>query len=720
MKHLLLFYFLVFGLLSCSEDSSIKESQKSEIIIDSNIITNGLSFSSNEGQCSISFTVNDDWNLSIANTASGSLWCIASEYSGSKGKVTVTFSVTENTAYENRSVAVTIKSGTITKTFTITQKNADALLLTNDKFEIGKNGGIIEIEVKSNIDYEIEILENAKEWIEDLSSRSLVSHKHRFNISTSDEAKIREGHICFKSGDKKEYVRIYQSGEPALLLSQKEYYLDKNDTIISVDIKSNFKYGVIMPDVDWIIDLSSSRGMSSHTLKYQVIANDNYENREAQIVFYDKDSSLSDTLRIYQSGEPALLLSQKEYYLDKNDTIISVDIKSNFEYGVIMPDVDWIIDLSSSRGMSSRTLKYQVIANNNYENREAQIVFYDKDSLLSDTLRIYQQGNIEMIPLIGNLSIHPAGVALQYTGVSSFSDFFEAKYDKEICKAIYSKFEDVFDFILFLYNTSGEEFSYGGFSYPVNIDIKGIGCENINTSASYGSSGKLKGINHLTLRTSIFSAGPFLHELAHYWGAAFIGQEHATVHGSYETPIHWGTSDINGILGGFDYSTLERNVDGNPNKYRASCDRAKEWGYDGFSQELSSGYFAPLELYLMGLLPSSDVPDMHVFKDVKIENETWGDGTFYANSEITYTIEDFITRYGVRQPDYQSSQKDFRALVVVVTDKPVSREHWSLIQSDILKQEKQGEVNDKYQSNFWEATGGRATLTLSGIDKFLK
>ena len=360
MRNLLLF-FLVFGLLSCSEDSSIKETQKSEITIDSNIITNGLSFSSNEGQCSISFTVNDDWNLSIANTASGNLWCIASEYSGSKGKVTVTFSVTENTTYENRSVAVTIKSGAIAKTFTITQKSADALLLTSDKFEIGKDGGIIEIEVKSNIDYEIEILENAKEWIDELSSRTLVSHKHRFNISTSDEAKIREGHICFKSGDKKEYVRIYQSGEPALLLSQKEYYLDKNDTIISVDIKSNFEYGVIMPDVDWIIDLSSSRGMSSHTLKYQVIANNNYENREAQIIFYDKDSSLSDTLRIHQ------------------------------------------------------------------------------------------QGNIGMIPLIGNLSMHPAGIALQYTGVSSFSDFFEAKYDKEICKAIYSKFEDAFDFILFLY-----------------------------------------------------------------------------------------------------------------------------------------------------------------------------------------------------------------------------------------------------------------------------
>ena len=38
----------------------------------------------------------------------------------------------------------------------------------------------------------------------------------------------------------------------------------------------------------------------------------------------------------------------------------------------------------------------------------------------------------------------------------------------------------------------------------------------------------------------------------------------------------------------------------------------------------------------------------------------------------------------------------------------------------LLKQEKQGAVNDKRQTNFWEATGGRATLSLSGIDKFLK
>lgn len=435
-----------------------------------------------------------------------------------------------------------------------------------------------------------------------------------------------------------------------------------------------------------------------------------------------EDPSIKEELPIQESQESEIIIdSNDKFEIGQDGGIIEVEVKSNINYEVGIPEnaKNWIEELSN-RSLETHKHRFSVAANDEAKTREAHIVFYDKDSSLSDTLTVCQAGNAEMIPLADNLSMHPAGIALQYTGVSSFYDFFEAKYDKEICKAIYSKFEDVFDFIFFLYNTSGEEFSYGGFSYAVNMDIEGIGHESINISHDYGSGGKLKCINHLTLRTSIFSAGPFLHELVHYWGAVYIGQEYATVNSSYETPAHWGTSDINGVLGGFDYSTLERNVDGTPNKYRASCNRAQEWGFDGFSQELSSGYFAPLELYLMGLLSSDDVPDMHVFKNVKLKNDTWGDGTFYADSEIVYTMDDFIADYGVRVPDYQSSQKDFRALVVVVTDKPVSGDHWSLIQSDILKQEKQGEVNDPYQSNFWEATGGRATLTLSGINEFLK
>ena len=98
------------------------EEVKTEITIDSSIISNGLSFSDAGGEQSISFTTNESWTLSVASTTSGSAWCTTSTTSGTKGSATVKFNIAENTSYDNRNVSVTIKSGTATKTFKITQK----------------------------------------------------------------------------------------------------------------------------------------------------------------------------------------------------------------------------------------------------------------------------------------------------------------------------------------------------------------------------------------------------------------------------------------------------------------------------------------------------------------------------------------------------------------------------------------------------------------------
>ena len=161
------------------EPTPTPEATKSEITIDSSIISNGLSFANDGGEQSVSFTTNKNWTLSVASTTSGATWCTASTTNGTKGNATVKFTVTENTDYEERSVSVTIKSGTTSKTFTITQKSADALLVTTDKYEVDQEGGTIEIEVKANIDYKMEISEKAKDWIKESSSRALTTNKHK-------------------------------------------------------------------------------------------------------------------------------------------------------------------------------------------------------------------------------------------------------------------------------------------------------------------------------------------------------------------------------------------------------------------------------------------------------------------------------------------------------------------------------------------------------------
>jgi len=348
------------------------EEVKTEITIDSGIISNGLSFSSAEGEQSVSFSVNADWTLSIASTTSGTTWCKASATSGSKGTANVKFTVSENTDYEDRNVSVTIKAGTVSKTFTITQKGADAMLVTTTKYEVAQEGGQIEIEVKANIDYKMEISEEAKEWIKESSSRALTTYKHKLDIAMNEDAEKREGEITFKSGDKVETVKVYQAGGAILLLSQNEYNVtDKGDTV-SVDIKSNIDFGVQMSDVDWIIDEASSRGLSSHTLKYVVMANEGYDARSAEIIFYDKNSDLKDTLKVAQAQKDAILVAKNEYTIDAVGGDLKFEINSNVDFEV-SASVDWIKQNTGSRGLETKPLSFTIAENPADETREGLI-----------------------------------------------------------------------------------------------------------------------------------------------------------------------------------------------------------------------------------------------------------------------------------------------------------------------------------------------------------
>lgn len=363
---------------------------KSEITIDSSLISNGLSFTNAGGDQSISFTTNENWTLNIANTTSGATWCTASTSSGTKGSVSVKFTVTENTDYENRSVSVTIKAGTASKTFTITQKSADALLVTTDKYEVGQKGGTIEIEVKANIDYQMEISEAAKDWITESSGRALSTYKHKLDISMNENAEKREGEIIFKSGDKSETVKVYQTGGAILLLSQNECNVsDKGDTI-SVDIKSNIEFGVQMPNVDWISDEASSRGMSSHTFKYIVSPNETYANRSVEIIFYDKNSELKDTLKINQTQKNAIVISKKIYEVKAMGETIEVELSANVDFEVKIPNVDWIIQ-TESRSLIDHKLYFKISENKSDEERNGIIIFENNNKQLFDTITIKQE-----------------------------------------------------------------------------------------------------------------------------------------------------------------------------------------------------------------------------------------------------------------------------------------------------------------------------------------
>lgn len=325
-----------------------------------------------------------------------------------------------------------------------------------------------------------------------------------------------------------------------------------------------------------------------------------------------------------------------------------------------------------------------------------------------------------MIPLGDNLYLHPEGIALEYRqGVNKAITYEEMK---PLLKKVYEQFEDRFDFVACLYNVgnmaeiSGE---IAGEAFPISNDIQGIDREIFNNAAQFGSSGRLKSLIQLGDRGQI--TGSFLHEVMHSWGALNFGQSYVDVDGHViSDPVHWGISSIDGMLGGFKLSTLERNVNENPHKYRAFCSLT-DWCF-AIANPSNTAY-APLELYLMGLISPDEVPDIYYYTGVsgsKSENPA-KNGIFYAEEEHVITIEDLITRYGVRVPDYRTAQKDFNVLAIVITKNPVNDREWALIEDDITKMQIQGESGYVYgNKNFYEATGGRGTMTFGGLSRYRK
>ncbi|MDA9810757.1 hypothetical protein N9C07_00930 [Flavobacteriaceae bacterium] len=285
-----------------------------------------------------------------------------------------------------------------------------------------------------------------------------------------------------------------------------------------------------------------------------------------------------------------------------------------------------------------------------------------------------------------------------------------------LVKDIYKKYTDDYDFIFLVLNEASipNGINYYGKYISASNDIQGIGLNVFDFTSDYGSGGKLKGIMQLSGR-DFLQSGPALHELMHYWGNFSLDTEAPQyVSGTSGTSQsvsykpHWGYTggSSKGQLGGFDQSTLE--VDGN---------NYKVGQFGNFANGGNSVPYTKFELYLMGMISVNEVDNFDMFKGVNyIESEGSGDATKYvftATDRITYTPQSIESQLGARSPNSSSSQKEFKILVVVLTDDPLSSNEWQSINSTAEWFSNKGSDNNPNRYNFWEATGGVGSIVIS-------
>ena len=294
---------------------------------------------------------------------------------------------------------------------------------------------------------------------------------------------------------------------------------------------------------------------------------------------------------------------------------------------------------------------------------------------------------IEDVPLIYNDNL----VVLPVTTGSSLQAY---------TRSFYKHFDDEFDFLV-LVSPGFLEFELGPGGYYIGVanDVQGIGASIYSKSNEFGSADKLHGIpffSHVH-----WFRGIILHEVLHRWA---VSGSHPLASGDG----HFAKfSNIFGAFGGYFSSPFEEIVDLGENRFKA---QKRGWSYT----------YGPLELYFAGLIPPKDVPDFWVAVDGEwIDQES---GTFTATSIEKYTASDIIAAYGRRVPEASSSQREFRAAVILLIDENDPTVDSMLLESlstDIAWFSFPG-TDEFEENNFYEATGGRATFKMDGLAEFRK
>ena len=329
-----------------------------------------------------------------------------------------------------------------------------------------------------------------------------------------------------------------------------------------------------------------------------------------------------------------------------------------------------------------------------------------------------------------DISLDPTGRYMQLLiegGASAFnpefdtanlSGIYDPQYVMDIVQSIYGAVEDDYDVIVFVGNADTSDVSYAGTSRQVSNNVDGLGAPIWSSASCYGSEGRLRGVLTLPAIDDLWEMieyesgftwvdGSLIHETLHLWGGGDLLPIIEDSDGT-KTGGHWGVSSANGILGGFDLESLSIVEDG---VYRAN--HFADNGNFGLTMFLS-----PLEMYMMGVLPASEVPDTAVFRGVSHVNDTdscedygyesWDGSCFRATEQTMVSVEDIADVFGERPYE---GELDISLLVVAVSEASLTEAEWSRIDERISWYVEPSAVDD-LNNNMWAASGGKIRYTL--------
>ena len=187
------------------------------------------------------------------------------------------------------------------------------------------------------------------------------------------------------------------------------------------------------------------------------------------------------------------------------------------------------------------------------------------------------------------------------------------------------------------------------------------------------------------------------HEMGHRW-SAFVSAKVKD-----ETiplgPVHWARG-LQAVVP-FPYQR--------PSEASAMGGGVWQDNFDGTFTQLDDDYYVPatgfsyLDLYLMGLISTAEVPDFFILRNLTPAGKDGNGHRIFHADRTKVTIQDVIASEGPRLPDIDHSQKKFNTGIVVVV------EHGQKPSRELV--ERANEIREQWIDYWATTTGHRASMT---------
>ncbi|MBQ6574396.1 MAG: hypothetical protein IIX41_08840 [Bacteroidales bacterium] len=317
------------------------------------------------------------------------------------------FTVQANEAYDSRSAMIIFANveNNVSDTVRVIQTQKDAIVVAKSSYNVENAGGTIEIEVGHNIDYEYSI---SGDWISKVDTKAMATDKLQFAVAENTSYDNREGSITFTAngGALTQVVKVYQSEKGALIISKKDYVINDAGGEITMEIQSNVEFSVTTPSVDWLHEIGT-KGLQTHTLKYQVDANEGHDSRSTQIYVKNLKTGTQDTLTVTQTQKDAIVVAKSSYNVENAGGTIEIEVGHNIDYEYSISG-DWISKVDT-KAMATDKLQFAVAENTSYDNREGSITFTAKGGALTQVVKVYQSEKGALIISKKDYVINDAG-----------------------------------------------------------------------------------------------------------------------------------------------------------------------------------------------------------------------------------------------------------------------------------------------------------------------